>query len=264
MHKKIALLGTAAVAALSMGVPASAQFNQALDISRQTARESAASQQRVEALDQEASELLSEYRAATKQLDLLNRFNESQRGEIENQLAQIAGLEVDIANVEGLGQAVVPLIGDMNEQLKRIVAADIPFLESERQERLDRLDSVMSDSTQTPASRYRLIIEAYQIENEYGRTIQAYDGTVTDNGQELTVEFLRVGRIALIYKSADDSLLRIYNPATREYDDLSKSFLDDVRLGLRMAKEQTPPGLLEVPVTAPQAAIEAVAADGEE
>ena len=263
MHKKIALLGTAVAAALSVSVPASAQFRDALNTSRQTARDSAASQQRVEQLDQQATELLTEYRAATKQLDLLVRFNESQRGEIENQLSQIAGLEVDIANVEGLGQAVVPLIGDMNEQLKRIVAADIPFLPTERQRRLDRLDAVMADSTQTPASRYRLIIEAYQIENEYGRTIQAYDGTVVDGGQELTVEFLRVGRIALIYKSADDQVLRIYNSETGSYDDLDRGFLDDVRLGLRMAKEQTPPGLLEVPVSAPTAAIQAVAGGAE-
>ncbi|NNU15212.1 DUF3450 domain-containing protein [Parvularcula sp. ZS-1/3] len=258
MHKKIALLGTAMVAGLSVSVPASAQFSQALDISRQTARDGAASQQRVEQLDDQAKELLNDYRAATKQLDLLRRFNDSQRAEIENQVEQIAGLRTDIANVEGLEQAVVPLIGDMLEQLKRIVAADIPFLTAERQARLDRLDSVMADPTQTAASRYRLIIEAYQIENEYGRTIQAYNGTVVDGDQELTVEFLRIGRIALIYKTADDSGLRIYNQATGAWDDLDRSFLDDVRMGLRMAKEQLPPGLLQVPVKAPQAAIEAV------
>jgi hypothetical protein len=117
----------------------------------------------------------------------------------------------------------------------------------------------MADSTQTAASRYRLIVEAYQIENEYGRTIQAYTDTVADGeGGELTVEFFRVGRLALIYKSADDSILRIYDENTGEFVDLPKSFLDDVRLGIRMAKEQTPPGLLQVPVNAPQAAIEAV------
>jgi hypothetical protein len=253
MHNKLALLGTAALVAWSASVPATAQFREALDVSRSTARAGAQSQQRVEQLDQQATELLTEYRANTKQLDLLRRFNESQRAEIENQLAQIQGLERDIANVEGLEQAVVPLIGDMLEQLKRIVAADIPFLIDERQARLQRLDRVMADSTQTAASRYRLIVEAYQIENEYGRTIQAYNGTVPGpEGNELTVEFLRIGRIALIYKSADDSLLRIYDRETGNFEDLDKSFLDNVRLGLRMAKEQTPPGLLGVPVEAPR------------
>lgn len=252
MHKKFALLGSAMVVALTAGAPATAQFREALDVSRQTARSGAQSQQRVENLDQQASELLTEYRANTKQLDLLNRFNASQRAEVENQLAQIAALEQDIANVEGLERAVVPLIGDMLEQLKTIVAADIPFRAEERAERLERLDAVMADPTQTAASRFRLIVEAYQIENEYGRTIDAYNNTVVDSSEgELTVEFLRIGRVALIYKSADDSILRIYNKSTGQFDDLDKSFLDDVRLGLRMAKEQTPPGLLQIPVSAP-------------
>ena len=254
MNKKIALLGSAVLVAWSASVPATAQFRQALDTSRDTAQAGARSQQRVEQLDQQASELLTEFRANQKQLDLLTRFNESQRAEIENQLEQITALQQDIANVEGLEQAVVPLIGDMLVLLKRIVEADTPFLAAERAARLNRLDSVMADPTQTAASRYRLIVEAFQIENEYGRTIQAYDDTVIEDGQELTVEFLRIGRIALIYKSADDSVLRIYNPTTGAYDDLPRSFLDDVRLGLRMAKEQVPPGLLPVPVTAPEAA----------
>ena len=257
MHKKFALLGSAIVVAWSASVPATAQFREALDVSRQTARDGARSQQRVEALDQEASALLNDYRANVKQLDLLTRFNDSQRAEVENQLSQIAGLEQDIANVEGLEQAVVPLIGDMLAQLKVIVAADIPFLVEERQARLDRLDAVMADATQTAASRFRLIVEAYQIENEYGRTIQAYDNVVVDGDQELTVEFLRIGRVALIYKSADDSILRIFNSETGDFEDLDKGFLDDVRLALRMAKEQTPPGLLQIPVTAPKAPISA-------
>jgi len=257
MHKKFALLGSAIVVAWSASVPATAQFREALDVSRQTARDGARSQQTVERLDQQATELLTEYRANVKQLDLLTRFNDSQRAEVENQLSQIAGLEQDIANVEGLEQAVVPLIGDMLAQLKTIVAADIPFLLEERQARLDRLDNIMADATQTAASRFRLIIEAYQIENEYGRTIQAYDNVVTNGGEELTVEFLRIGRIALIYKSADDSILRIFNSETGNFEDLDKSFLDDVRLALRMAKEQTPPGLLQIPVGAPKAPISA-------
>ncbi len=251
MHKKLALLGSAIVVAWSASIPATAQFRQALDISRQTARDGAASQQRVEALDQQATELLNEYRANVKQLDLLTRFNESQRLEIENQLVQIEGLERDIANVEGLAQAVTPLIGDMLVQLEVIVNADIPFLPAERANRLERLKGVMSDSSQTPASRFRLIVEAYQIENEYGRSIEAYEGTVMEDGTELTVEFLRLGRLALIYKSADDSLLRIYDRTSGGFVDLDRSYLSGVRTGLRMAKEQTPPGLLEIPVTAP-------------
>ena len=42
-------------------------------------------------------------------------------------------------------------------------------------------------------ARYGFILEAYQIEAEYGRTVSAYDGTVNVDGEELAVEFLRIG-----------------------------------------------------------------------
>ena len=67
----------------------------------------------------------------------------------------------------------------------------------------------------------------------------------------LAVEFLRIGRTALVYKNADDSILRIYDRDTGDFVDLDKSFLEDVRFGLRVAKEQTAPDLLTLPVKAP-------------
>jgi hypothetical protein len=240
--------------ALSAGLgiaPAAAQFRAALQEAQATVDEGARSQQRVEELDEEAAGALQDFRANQKQLDLLRRFNATRQQEIQNQLADIRGLEQDVENVQGLQRAVTPLMEEMLQQLEAVVAADIPFLAEERSQRLARLRAVMADSTQTPASRYRLIIEAFQIENEYGRTMQAYNGTVDNGGEELSVEFLRIGRLALVYKNADDTILRIWNSETGAFEDLERGFLDDIRLGLRMAKEQTPPGLLTIPTRAP-------------
>ncbi|WP_051881870.1 DUF3450 domain-containing protein [Parvularcula oceani] len=251
MMKTSALLGSVALLAVVGTTPAAAQFRQALDVAQQTVDEGSASQQRVEQLDDQASELLGEYRANLKQRDLLRRFNVTREREVQNQLADIRGLEQDVENIQGLQRAVTPLMEEMLQQLEALIAADIPFLAEERAERLDRLRTVMADSTQTPASRYRLLIEAFQIENEYGRTMEAYNGVVDNGGEELTVEFLRIGRLALVYKNADDTILRIYNRDTGQFEDLDMSFLPNIRQGLRMAKEQTPPGLLTVPTTAP-------------
>ncbi|WOI53620.1 DUF3450 domain-containing protein [Parvularcula sp. LCG005] len=251
MMKKFALVGSAALMALAV-TPASAQFKAALNESTAAVEEGARSQQRINELDDQASELLGDYRAALKQRDVLRRFNASRAREVENQLAQIRGLEEDVENIEGLQRAVLPLLEEMLGQLEAFVAADIPFLSQERNDRIARLQEVMTDSTQTAASRYNLIMEAYQIENEYGRTMDSYKGVVDNDGQELTVEFLRIGRLALIYKSADDSILRIYNKDTGQFENLDKSFMQEVRRGIRMANEQTPPDLLQIPVRAPE------------
>ena len=182
---------------------------------------------------------------------MLTRFNETRRAEIESQGQQIGRIQEDLENVSTLQLAMVPLMEDMLDNLEAFINADMPFNETERQDRLARLRRMMADSEVSAAQRYRLIVEAYQIENEFGRTVDTYEGEVDTPEGALAVEFLRIGRTALVYKNADDSILRIYDRDTGDFVDLDKSFLEDVRFGLRVAKEQTAPDLLTLPVKAP-------------
>ena len=254
MMKKIAFLGTAVAMATAMTLPASAQFNTAVDETKATQNEARASQQRVDNLDNETAALLGDYRANLKQYELLTRFNETRRAEIENQSNQLARIQEDLENVSTLQLAMLPLMEDMLDDLEAFIAADMPFNEAERTGRLARLRGLMSNSEISAAQRYRSIVEAYQIENEFGRTVESYTGEVDAPEGPLAVEFLRIGRIAFIYKTADDSVLRIYNADAGGWEDLNKSFLDAVRLGLRVAKEQTAPTLINLPVKAPTTA----------
>ena len=251
MIKKIAFLGTAMVVATAMAAPAAAQFNSALNEARRTQDEAKASQQRIDNLDNETAQILGEYRANLKQFELLTRFNETRRAEIESQSQQIARIKEDLESVSTLSLAMVPLMEDMLDNLEAFINADIPFNQVERQDRLGRLRQVMADSEVSAAQRYRLIVEAYQIENEFGRTVDSYEGEVDTPEGPLNVEFLRVGRMAFIYKTADDSVLRIFDRESGEFVDLDRSFLPDVQFGLRVAKEQTAPDLLTIPVKAP-------------
>jgi hypothetical protein len=249
MKKRALVLGSAA--AMMFAAPALAQFSSALNESEATAREAKASQQRIDQLDDQTTALINDYRANLKQLEAATRYNASLNRNIAAQVRQIERLKVDIENVSGLQRAMQPLMEDMLAALGDIVEADLPFNLDERQDRVARLNKVMSDPNVSAAQRYRLIVEAYQIENEYGRTIGAYEGSIDDGGTLRSGEFLRVGRIALIFKTADDSVLKIWDKGENGWVNLSKSYLPDVRLGLRMAKEQTAPGLLPVPVKAP-------------
>jgi len=256
MKKRALVLGSAAAMIVAMSAPAFAQFSSALNESEATAKEAKASQQRVEQLDDQTAGLVNDYRANLKQLEAATRYNASLNRNIAAQQRQLERLKLDIENVSGLQRAMQPLMEDMLASLGDIVEADLPFNLDERQDRVARLNKVMGDPSISAAQRYRLIVEAYQIENEYGRTIGAYEGSIDDGGTLRTGEFLRVGRVALMFKTADDSALKIWDKDQKAWVNLNKSYLPDVRLGLRMAKEQTAPGLLPVPVKAPTRAAE--------
>ena len=252
--KRVTLLGSATAMLVALSAPAMAQFKPALNESEAIAREAKASQQRIDQLDDQTTTLVKDFRANLRQLEASQRYNQSLERNIAAQERQIERLTQDIDNVSGLQRAMLPLMEDMLGRLGQLVEADLPFQIDDRQGRVARLSDAMANPDLSAAQRYRLIVEAYQIENEFGRTIGADEGSIDVDGQQLTGEFLRIGRVALMFKTADDSVLKIYNKDTRAWEDLNKSYLPDVKLGLRMAKEQTAPGLLAVPVKAPSAA----------
>lgn len=246
----------AAITATSALSPAAAQFKPSLDESARIANETKASQQRIDQLDDQTTQLVNDYRANLKQLEAANRYNASLQRNITAQERKIGQLRTDIENVSGLQRAMQPLMEDMLARLGDLIDADLPFNLDDRRARVDRLNAGMSNPDISAAQRYRLIVEAYQIENEFGRTIGAYEGVIDDDGTARSGEFLRIGRIALVFKNADDSVLKIWDADAGSYVDLSKSFLPDIKLGLRMAKEQTAPNLLPIPVKGPSAAAE--------
>ncbi|MEM1396696.1 MAG: DUF3450 domain-containing protein [Pseudomonadota bacterium] len=249
--KTVKMMASAMALVVGLGGVAMAQFKPALNESRQIARGAKASQQRIDQLDDETTSLVNDYRAQLKQLESLQRYNQSLERNVTAQERQIERLRQDIENVSGLQRAVQPLMEDMLDGLTRIIDADLPFLLDDRRARVDRLNAAMENPEISAAQRYRLIVEAYQIENEYGRTIGAYDGAIDFNGSSLTGEFLRVGRVTLIFKTADDSVLAVYDKDAPGWTSLGNNYLNDVKVGLRMAKEQTAPGLLPIPVKAP-------------
>jgi hypothetical protein len=93
-------------------------------------------------------------------------------------------------------------------------------------------------------------MEAYQIENEFGRTIEAYRGELGKEREKRTVDFLRIGRVALLYQTLDATETYVWNQEGKTWVDLGDDYRSPVRQGLRMARKQIAPDLLLVPVSA--------------
>lgn len=257
-----ARVATAAVAfALVAGsacLPHSAaaqELDSAMENSERAVADTKHAQKTIDKLDQQTQKLLNEYRASLKQLGQLHRYNDSQRRQIKAQQKELASLDQNINSISSLQRSVQPLMDDMYQGLRKLVKADMPFLPQERHSRLKRLKGTLNDPDKTPAQRYRLLINAYQVEAEYGRTIGTYRGDVTADGNHYqNVQFLRIGRLMLIFKTDDDKVLKIYDTDDHRWKNLDRSYLSNVRTAIRLANKQIPPQLLMLPVPAPQKA----------
>jgi len=139
----------------------------------------------------------------------------------------------------------------MIEGLEKFIQADVPFLLEERMERVERLRSTMDRSDVTAAEKFRSVLEAYEIENEYGRTMEAYKGDVEIDGKERQVDFLKVGRIVLAYQSINGQQNGVWDQRNREWVELDTAeYKNRISKGLQIAREQVAPDLLMLPVSA--------------
>ena len=213
------------------------------------ARDGVSSQARVDALDDQTNELTREYRAALKQLASLREYNAQLEKLIAAQKAEMTSIRRQIDEVTNVDRTIMPLMFRMIDALEQFVELDTPFLASERKQRVAALRALMDRSDATPAEKYRRILEAYEIENEYGRTIEVYEGEMNIGGTDRTVSFLRIGRVALIYQTLDGKDSGVWNPKAAAFTDLDGDFDSELRSAMRIAKQQAAPDLMVVPLS---------------
>ena len=211
------------------------------------------SQVRVDKVVTQTRSMEDQYRANLKEIDGLRIYNKLLELQIENQERVKVDLEQSIANVAIVNRQIVPVMTRMIDSLEQFISLDVPFLNQERTDRVEDLKELMSRQDVTVAEKFRKVTEAYQIENDYGRTIETYKDTLDLDGAILELDFLRIGRIALLYQSVDGKISGVWNQDTQSWDDAS-SQRNQIKLGLSIAKKQVPPDLVILPVDSPEAA----------
>ena len=140
----------------------------------------------------------------------------------------------------------------MIDALDALVELDLPYLLDERTERIAELRKLMKRADVTSAEKYRRIMEAYQTENEYGRTIEAYRSTIKRGDRDVKVDFLRFGRIALVYQTPDGTEAGVWNHETKSWEALDPRWRGAIKDGLRIARKQAAPDLIRLPLPVPQ------------
>jgi hypothetical protein len=242
-----ALMPVAAFA-LAVAAPAALAQNDALskslDVTQRAQQASVASQKRVDQLDDQTRSLLERYRAATWQTQQLNVYAQQLNELLTQQTTQIADLRQQLADLDRAGEDLMPLMLRMTDSLEKFVALDLPFLHDERRQRIDNLKQALGDPQVNAGEKFRRILEAYQIEVEYGRTLGVERADVDGN----TMDVLRVGRIGLYALTPEGDDPKMWNAQTKKWDALSRGNAAAIGDGLKMAREMTAVNLLELPV----------------
>lgn len=212
------------------------------------------SQVKIDRLADETRDLLGDYKTVVKQVDGLKVYNGRLQRQIDNQEKRVLEIDNSISQVTVIQRQMTPLVIRMIDGLEQFVELDVPFAKEERVQRIGFLRDNLDRADVSVAEKFRGVLEAYNIELQYGRGMDTYRGNIDLGGTEREVDFLRVGRIALVYQTTDGAVSGAWDKSARVWVDLPSGDYDGaIRKGIRIAKKQATIELLNMPVPAPEA-----------
>jgi hypothetical protein len=229
-------------------------LNDIFQVAEQMNQAAIRSQSKIDSLTEETRKLLNEYKTVLKEIEGLRVYNRQLEKQIGNQEVEMAALSESIDKVTIIERQITPLMLRMIDGLEQFVNLDMPFLIKERNDRIDRLREMMDRADVAVSEKFSQVLRAYQIENEYGRTMETYGDTIMIDGVERKVDILKVGRVALVYQTPDGEETGMFNKNTNAYEAVGDEYQASVRQGIRMARQQATQDMFSIPVHGAEAA----------
>ena len=207
------------------------------------------SQRRIDALDEKSKVLVGEYKDAVFEFNILKAYDDQLEKIVNSQEEEIVAIKDQIESLDETNKFVLPLLQRMVDDLKVLISLDIPFLMDERSDRVSNLEDMIDKANFTTAEKFRLIYEAIQTEYEYGKTIETYTGKVAlKNGDLVAVDFFRLGRLNLFYRTTDGEETGYWNMNTNSWEHLEGKYSDEIFTSIKIALKQAAPDFIMLPV----------------
>ena len=195
--------------------------------------------------------LADQYRAVNKEIDGLKVYNRLMTAQTNGQNATLEDISISMDQVDVINRQIFPLMERMIDGIEQSIALDIPFLMEERTRRVESLKETMERSDVSVAEKFRKVMEAYQIEMDYGSSNEYYVQSLEVDGSVREYNMLRIGRVGLYFQSDDTSITGWWNAELGAFEVLGNEHRNEVRKGIRVARQLIAPELVLLPVPAP-------------
>ncbi|OBT16327.1 hypothetical protein A9264_11850 [Vibrio sp. UCD-FRSSP16_10] len=250
-HKSVRAVLVASLSITSTLAFATSQSNlqKSQNLETQITKNAAHSQTKVAKSSDESIRLEADIAALKQEVNNLKVYQTHLNGLIASQADEINSYNAQISQIDEIRQSIVPLMYEMLEGLKTIQDNDRPIRCEARHERLEKLSTMMTQADISDAEKYRRILEAYQIEMDYGTKMAAYSGPIVIDGQSIIVEKLYLGRISLVARSKDHQGYWAWDHSQKMWIAQDRSIGHDIDKAFDVAAKQASPTLLELPVS---------------
>jgi len=236
---------------LSASMVSAQTLDEVLGVRASTTQDGRKSQTKIDEITDNTRDLLSQYKQVMKIVDGLKVYNKQQERLIANQETEMTELGASIDNVTVIERQIGPLIERMIVNLDKLVELDTPFLIKERRDRVEFLKETLDRPDVSVAEKFSQVLQAYQVENSYGSTIEAYTDVIDLDGKSRQVDLLKWGRVSLVFQTPDGEITGVWDTSTSGWAILPDEFRQGVRDGIRIARKTQTADLVKLPVPAP-------------
>ncbi len=197
---------------------------------------------------QEKETLQVRYRAARTQVEELEKRKETLVKRDAALQEQIAELARSIAESERLEAGLQAVMDETLARLDTFVREDLPFLPEERRLRNASLRETLAHTDTTPADKLRRLLEALQVETEYGDTVETYQQRIEVDGEPVFADIFRLGRLSVFWMTPDGERVGEFDRVADQWVELPETYRKSIRMAVEMAAKQRPVELIRLPL----------------
>ena len=234
--------------ALTVEINTQEIIDDAIDFQVDASNLSIKAQADIENLDAVSKKLYFEYKDTLNEYKSLKNYDDQLSKIIDSQVEEIQSIKEQLDSLDDINIDILPLLKRMIDSLRKFIEIDIPFLLNERVNRVDTLDDLILRSDVTTAEKYRKVFEAYQIESDFGKTIENYSGYIDLDNQEIAVDYFRLGRLGLFYRTPDGDETGYWDVSMESWIHLGNDLDKDIKGALDISNRQAPPNFIKLPL----------------
>lgn len=228
---------------------AGSPLDKARSQAQQLISEEQLSQQRIDQTLSASATLDQEFVQLSKALEQIN-INLRHQQQIQKQQAQqLVSLTRQLDSVATTENSLIPMMLNMIEWLEEQIETGLPFHLTERRNRVAELKRAVLSPELSLAEIYQSVLDAYEVEREFGYSIETYQQNIDFNGQSIDSRILRIGRVGLYYLTLDKAHGGVWNQQAQQWQTADAKALREIQEGILIARKQQPHRLLSLPLS---------------
>ena len=196
----------------------------------------------------EKASLVLRLRTARANVDYLTKKKELEMSKAEALSKSIAELERRLDESARLRASLQDTLSALLERLETWTESDLPFIMDERRARLAGLRDEIVNPNTIGAEKLRLILQALQIETNYGNTVEVTQAEINLGGEELFVDILRLGRVSIFWRTTDGTRVGEFDRARGYWVELPEKYGRPIAETMEMAARIRPVEVVSLPL----------------